>query len=155
MSYPAILGRRLDCDFVNLGFSGNGKGDLSVARAITEIPASAIVLDYWANVSATEMAQTLPNFVTVLRQTFPRIPIFVITPYYTIQGNNEALKKVIVDFVEAREKARDRHIHWIDGESMISRSTAYALVDGIHCNTLGFQLMADRLEGPLGKAVLR
>ena len=31
MSYQAILGRQLNLDFVNLGFSGNGKGEPVVA----------------------------------------------------------------------------------------------------------------------------
>ncbi len=154
MSYPAILERRLNADFVNLGFSGNGKGDLSVAEAMTEIPASAIVLDYWANVLPEEMEKTLPPFVKRLREAFPRTPILLIGPYYTLQaGTNEAMQKVEKKFVAARKKAGDRHIIFVDGQKMISRKTAYALVDGIHCNTLGFQLMADALEAPLRKAL--
>ncbi len=154
MSYAAILGRRLDCDFVNLGFSGNGNGDIAVAKAITELQPSAIVLDYWANVSAEQMGKTLSSFVKILREKFPEVPIFVITPYYTITGINQELKKSEVDLVTARQKKGDAHIQWIDGETMISRKTAYALVDGIHCNTLGFKLMADQLEKPLRKVIL-
>jgi len=34
MSYQAIVGRMLNIDFVNLGFSGNGKGEPEVAKAV-------------------------------------------------------------------------------------------------------------------------
>jgi hypothetical protein len=37
MSYQAILCRNLNLDHVNLGFSGNGKGDKEVADAVAEI----------------------------------------------------------------------------------------------------------------------
>ncbi|MBI3210502.1 MAG: hypothetical protein HYZ37_16580, partial [Candidatus Solibacter usitatus] len=40
MAYPAIAGRMLNVDFVNLGFSGNGKGEAEVARAVAAIDAS-------------------------------------------------------------------------------------------------------------------
>jgi hypothetical protein len=32
MSYQAILGRQLNLNHINLGFSGNGKGEAAVAR---------------------------------------------------------------------------------------------------------------------------
>ncbi len=152
-SYEAILSRRLNVDFVNLGFSGNGHGDESVAKAITEIKASAIVLDYWANVGPDQMAKTLPAFVKILRHKFPKTPILVTTPYYQTDGPKEALKKVIEDFVAAAAKTGDENITVVDGAEMITPETAYGLVDGIHCNTLGFQLIADALDEPLRKAL--
>ena len=49
MSYQAILGRILNIDFVNLGFSGAGKGEPEVARMVAEIDASAFVFDFAQN----------------------------------------------------------------------------------------------------------
>ena len=49
MSYQAILGRMLNIDFVNLGFSGNGKGEPEVAEAVSQIDASCFVLDFAQN----------------------------------------------------------------------------------------------------------
>jgi hypothetical protein len=153
MSYPAILSRRLKVDFVNLGFSGNGHGDESVARAMTEIKASAFVLDYWANVDADQFEKTLPPFVDILRRSYPQTPILVTGPYYTVKGFDEKMRKVAEDFVAARRGAGDKNIAFVDGLQMINRETTYALVDGLHCNTLGFQLMADALETPLREAL--
>jgi hypothetical protein len=153
MSYEAILSRRLNVDFVNLGFSGNGWGDESLAKAITELRASAIVLDYWANVGPDQMAKTLPVFVKILRHKFPKTPILVTTPYYQTDGPKEELKKVIKDFVTAATNDGDENIVVVDGSEMITPETAYGLVDGIHCNTLGFQMVADGLEMPLREAL--
>src|SRR5204862_2351822 len=47
MSYQAILGRQLNIDVVNLGFSGKGKGEPVVAAMVAEIDATAFVLDFY------------------------------------------------------------------------------------------------------------
>jgi len=55
-SCQALLERRLNADFVNLGFSGNGLGEPALAEAIGELDPSCIVLDFWANPSAEHYA---------------------------------------------------------------------------------------------------
>ena len=59
-SCQAILERKLNADFVNLGFSGNGLGEPALAEAIRELDASCIVLDFWANPSAASLSLTAP-----------------------------------------------------------------------------------------------
>src|SRR5208337_1165933 len=49
MSYQAILGRMLNIDFVNLGFSGNGMGEPEMAQAVAHIDAACYVLDFAQN----------------------------------------------------------------------------------------------------------
>ena len=71
MSYQAILGRMLDADFVNLGFSGNGLGEPELARAVAGIDASCFVLDFAQNNPTIEsLAQ---NYAPFLRD-HPRRP---------------------------------------------------------------------------------
>ena len=45
-SYPAIISRKLNLDFVNLGFSGNAKGEPAMAEYITKLDMSCFVFDY-------------------------------------------------------------------------------------------------------------
>ena len=49
--YVATIGRRLNVDVVNLGFSGNGRGDPEVATLMSEIDAALYVLAYSENAS--------------------------------------------------------------------------------------------------------
>ena len=79
-SCQAILERKLNADFVNLGFSGNGLGEPALAEAIRELDASCIVLDFWGNPSAEQYAAALPVFVDLLRQKRPAVPILVTSP---------------------------------------------------------------------------
>src|SRR5206468_8069993 len=81
-SCQAILERKLNADFVNLGFSGNGLGEPALAEAICELDPSCVVLDFWGNPSAEQYAAALPVFVDILRHKWPRLPILVTSPFY-------------------------------------------------------------------------
>src|SRR5215467_10159912 len=84
MSYQAILGRTLNIDFVNLGFSGNGMGEPEVARTVAQIDASCFVLDFAQNNRTLEsVAKVYAPFIETLREKHPQTPILAITPIYS------------------------------------------------------------------------
>ncbi|MFT5412591.1 MAG: hypothetical protein ACI9NC_005340, partial [Verrucomicrobiales bacterium] len=67
MAYSNILSRRMNAEFVNLGFSGNGKGEPALAKLINQIESKrVVVLDYEANVGAG-IRDTLGAFIDLLR----------------------------------------------------------------------------------------
>ena len=160
-SCQAILERRLDADFVNLGFSGSGLGEPALAQAIAELDPSCIVLDYWGNPSADQYAATLPAFVDILRAKHPSVPILIVGPFYfpmeaAIVGAakaQHAKRATARAFVAARRKQGDRRIVFVDGLRMLDPSQSEGLVDGIHCNSLGFYFNANGLEPFLRKAL--
>jgi hypothetical protein len=162
-SCQALLERRLNADFVNLGFSGNGLGEPALAEAIAELDASCIVLDFWANPSAEQYAAALPRFVEILRQKWPRVPILVTSPFYfpaeaiggDVARGQTAKRRTAQDFVTQRRKAGDRRIVFVDGLKMLNKEQAIGLVDGVHCNSLGFYFNAQGLEPFLRKAIGR
>jgi hypothetical protein len=55
--------------------------------------------------------------------------------------------------VQARRKAGDRRIRFVDGREMISRDQVSGLVDGVHPNSIGFQHCAEGLEPHLRGAL--
>jgi len=160
-SCQAILERRLNADFVNLGFSGNGMGEPALAEAICELAPSCIVLDFWANPSADQYAAALPGFVDILRRKWARLPILVTGPYYfpaeatdgDVAREQAAKRRTAREFVAQRRKAGDRKIWFVDGLKMLNRDQAAGLVDGVHCNSLGFYFNALGLEPYLRKAL--
>lgn len=161
LSYTAILGRSLNLDFINLGFSGAGLGEPAVAEAVAEIDAEAFVLDYWANPSPEVYRETLPGFVETVRRRHPRTPILITGPFWfpaeagsaAIHAQQESKRKTAREFVAARRKAGDREIVFVDGLEMLSRSQGSGLVDGVHPNSLGFQWCANGLEPQLRRAL--
>lgn len=145
-TYQDFISRWLNVDFYNLGFSGNGKGEPELAEAIGEIDCSCIVVDYWANIGK-EMEQNLPEFVGELRKGHRDIPIIVIGPFYFCSEDYESSvnplqRKWSEDYVNKMREAGDRNMHFFDGRKMLSKDQSFGLVDGVHCNSLGFYFCA-------------
>ena len=159
--YEAQVARWLNVDFINLGFSGNGLGENAVAEAITEIDAACFVLDYWGNPTPQVFQETLPKFVGILRKKNPSTPILITGPYFipaettTRQTDGDWAQKrnIAKEFVDQQRRAGDKSISYVDGLEMLSREQANGLVDGVHCNSLGFYFCAKGLEPHLKKAL--
>src|SRR5206468_219390 len=153
-SCQALLERRLNADFVNLGFSGNGMGEPALAEAISELTPSCIVLDFWGNPTAEQYAKALPPFVDVLRKKLPCVPILVTSPFYfpgeatsgDVARQLSDKRRTARNFVEARRKAGDRWIRFVDGLKLLNSQQTAGLVDGVHPNSLGFYFNAQGLE---------
>ena len=159
MSYQAILGRQLNLNHVNLGFSGNGKGEAAVARAVAEIDAAAFVLDFAQNNSDVDsLAQVYDPFIGILRERHPDTPIVSITPIYaaseaTGSQRNEQMRALIRKVVSRRIAAGDTHLQLVEGTDLLGPSRVDGLVDGTHPNDLGFQWMAEGLAERLRKVL--
>jgi lysophospholipase L1-like esterase len=162
MSYEAILGRRLNIDYVNLGFSGNGLGEPEVAAAVAEIDASCFVLDFGANHKTGEvMREVYAPFLDAVRAKHPHIPIVVMTPLYTAREERipslkldwQQRRDYISQVVRQRVSAGDKKLFLVDGARLLGSTPGDGLVDGGHPNDLGFQWMADGLAPVLRRAL--
>lgn len=159
MSYQAILGRRLNVNHVNLGFSGNGKGEPSVARAVADIDAAAFVLDFAQNnPDVDSLAQAYDPFIGILRERHPDTPILAITPIYAASEaggseRNEQMRALIRKVVSRRIASGDIHLQLVEGTDLLGPSRVDGLVDGTHPNDLGFQWMAEGLAQRLRKVL--
>ena len=159
MAYSNILSRWLDMQFVNLGFSGNGKGEPALAHLINEIDdVSLIVLDYEANVGR-DIKKTLGNFVKILRVKHPETPILIMskiryvrerdgTENYAILMENRDFQK---NLVETRRAAGDRNIWFLDGSEVLGPDYDECTVDGVHPTDLGSYRIAEAMLPVLEK----
>ncbi|AXI11216.1 hypothetical protein CUC15_17225 [Oceanobacillus zhaokaii] len=157
MSYTNILSRRFQLEFINLGFSGSGKGEREVAIAIRDIENPAcLVIDYEANVTPEEYETTLVSFIEIYREQHPFVPIMVMSqiPHAmdilpernleTMRRRNHS-KKV----VELFKQNGDTRIGFVDGSKLLGMRWHEGTVDGVHPNDYGFMKMANGLEAPL------
>ncbi|MEO6906387.1 MAG: SGNH/GDSL hydrolase family protein [Abditibacteriaceae bacterium] len=161
MAFTNILSRRINREFINLGFSGNGRGEPELAHIIGEIPdAACYVLDYDANVpNAEAMQNTLPEFIRILREDHPVTPILVISrvptadEFYNVAGVENRLSKAKVqrETVARLQSQGDQNISFLDGAEMMSDAYREGTVDGGHPTDLGFWLTANALEPILKK----
>ena len=160
MSYQAILGRMLNVDFVNLGFSGNGKGEPELAHAVAAIDASCFVLDFAQNNPTVEsLREVYAPFLEAIRDKHAQTPVLVITPIYASHeswardARLESMRELIRQAAAKRIAAGDGHLEIVEGTDLLGPSGGDGLVDGTHPNDLGFQWMAEGLAARVGNVL--
>jgi len=158
MSYQAMLGRMLNIDFVNLGFSGAGKGEPEVARAVAELDASLFVLDFAQNNGTLESLKAVyDDFIGILREKHPDTPVIAITPIMQAaeqlvrRSDLEAMRTHIRKVVSDRIAKGDAHLQLIAGTDLLGPDRLDGFVDGTHPNDLGFRWMAEGIAPRLSR----
>lgn len=156
-AYNAIISRHLDVDYINLGFSGNAKGELAMADYINTLDFSIFVYDYDHNAPNVEhLEATHEEFFKRIRQKHPNAPIVMMTRPYANYGEDEqARKAVIKKTYENALKNGDNNVYFIDGEEYFKdfADKELCFIDTIHPNDLGFYKMAQVIE-PVIKDIL-
>jgi len=162
MAYPAILGRRLGRETINLGFSGSGRMEPALAELIAELEAAAYVLDCLPNLQPTEAVERVEPFVRLLRGRRPRTPIVLVesiryehapyAPTYRERtaGINAALRAAYRRMTDSGIAG----LHYVPGDRLLG-DDGEATVDGVHPTDVGFLRMADVLEPALRKVLSR
>ena len=80
--YTTLLARRLDTAQINLGFSGNAKGEEVIARYIASLDMSLFVYDYDYNAPSVEHLQaTHEPFFRIIREAQPELPVVMISRF--------------------------------------------------------------------------
>ncbi|MBR2730570.1 MAG: hypothetical protein IKD72_01120 [Clostridia bacterium] len=155
-AYQNILSRRLDCDHLNLGFSGSAKGEPCMADYIAGLRMAAFVLDYDHNApDPAHLEATHAAFFRTVRDRQPELPILLLSRPQPNPDAEELLRREIVRRTwETAAQNGDRHVFFLDGTQMLRLFGGDSgTVDGCHPNDLGFYCMAAALE-PVLKAAL-
>ena len=146
MAATNIIGRVLEIETINLGFSGNAFIDYEVAKMMAEVDASAYILDYVPNASPGQIMEKTEKFVQILRTAHPDVPlIFVEDPIFThsvfdnkiareIQEKNDAINKIF----SLLKKKGLKNIYLVKGTSLTPEDEEFT-VDGIHFTDCGFK----------------
>lgn len=149
-----IMSRDLNCEIVNLAFSGEGKMDNCMARAMAQIPdVDLYFLDPVPN--CTEMmCDTLTyDFVKILLDKRPEVPVVILEgPMYPYSrydpsfGNylprkNAALHR---NYLRLKEDYPNAKLYYITADKL-DRAYNDGTVDGIHLTDLGFVEYAEEI----------
>ena len=146
--YENILTRRLDCDFFNLGFSGNAKGETTMAEYIAGLPMSAFVMDYDHNAPTVEHLQaTHERMFRIIRKAQPDLPILIMNrPKYNRTSEEDKRYEIIRATYERAAESGDRLVWFLDGKSLMADILEDGTVDDCHPNDAGFYSMARAIE---------
>ncbi len=152
MAYEAIISRRLDINFINFGFSGNARGEDTIADYMASLDISAFVCDYDHNAPSVEHLQrTHERLYLKIRAAHPSIPvIFVTKPDFWLKNKENELRRDVIYNTYINAKKRGENVLFIDGYSLFAgQNREDCTADGCHPNDLGMFRMAE----VIGKAL--
>ncbi len=147
-SYQSILSRRLNCDYINLGFSGSAKGEDAMVDYIKGLDMSAFVMDYDHNAPSIEhLRATHSKMFHEIRQAQPDLPIIIMPrpKYYLEEAEKERLEIIQNTYLTAKAKG-DLNVYFISGAKLMEKALDEGTVDGCHPTDFGFHSMACAVE---------
>ena len=158
MSITGILGRRLNCPVINLGFSGNGRMAAEVGALLTELDPAAYVIDCLPNMRASEVSQRAEPLVQQLRSARRGTPILLVEDRtYTnarfrqsSRQRHATSRAALRDAFDKLTSAGVKSLHYLEGESLLG-DDGEAATDGSHPNDLGMVRYANAYEAKLRK----
>lgn len=156
-SYQAIISRKLDCDYINLGFSGSAKGENAIAEYISKLKMSAFVYDYDHNAPTREhLLNTHKPMFDIIRKANPYLPIVMLSrPDFFKSKERDARFEIIKRTYDIAKSGGDENVYLINGgDIMQGAAEDNGTVDGCHPNDLGFYSMAQKIGDLLEKILL-
>ncbi len=147
-SYCAIVADRLDSDFINLGFSGNARGDEAISDYIASLDMSLFVYDYDHNAPSPEfLRNTHKPMFDKIRAAHPDLPIIMMSRPDRVRHVDKAERTAIVRKTYESARAQgDKNVYFIDGCELFDGDTReLSTVDGTHPTDIGFLSMANRV----------
>lgn len=161
MAFTAIIGRELDREVVNLGFSGSARLDYPIAELMAQVPDPALfVLDYVPNASVDEINERGETFFRMLRDAHPDVPVvFIEDPDYThalfdtrmaaeIAAKNAAQKALFLKL----KKQKEKKIYYVKGSKLLG-DDGEGCVDGVHFTDVGMMRYVDAVLPVIRKAL--
>ncbi|WP_327300473.1 GDSL-type esterase/lipase family protein [Streptomyces goshikiensis] len=151
--WPAVTGRALGWDTVNLGYAGAARGELATAEQLAGLPADVLTLAFgtncWSRVphSAPLLYETTRAFLDLLRQGHPRTPVLLVSPVLRPDAERTpnklgatlgALRDAMERAVRDRTAAGDSFLALLPGRDLLRPEH---LADGLHPNDSGHQVL--------------
>ncbi|MBQ4575296.1 MAG: hypothetical protein IJA85_08905 [Clostridia bacterium] len=152
MAYQNIISRRLDCDQINLGFSGSAKAEMAVANYIIKQDISAFVYDYDHNAPNPDyLEQTHESFYLRIREACPTLPVLMVTRPDHIGTEDTLRRRDIIKSTYEKALSRGEPVYFLDSSEFTAEFGGDHTVDTTHPTDLGFWVMANAIGAELAK----
>ncbi|MBE7084280.1 MAG: hypothetical protein E7373_06755 [Clostridiales bacterium] len=158
-SYIDLLSKKLDFDYINLGFAGRAKAEKEMVDYLASLDVSAYVFDYDHNAPTIEHLQaTYPYLYNTIRKMHPKTPILMLSqPNF---DSNPATAKNRRDYIRSiyinAKKSGDKFVFFVDGEKLFGKHDRESCTaDCVHPNDLGFYRMYQTILPTMKKVIKR
>ncbi|NKB66106.1 MAG: hypothetical protein GKR89_03510 [Candidatus Latescibacteria bacterium] len=155
--HVAMVGRDLDCETLNLGFSGNGQMDPEVADLLAELDPHLFIIDCLPNMAANLVAERTAPLVRRIRQSRPETPILLVEDrtysnasfVVAHQTRNQTSRQALQQAYATLKDEGVTGLHYMEGANLLGDDSDDT-VDGSHPTDLGFRRQADRFVEAIG-----
>ncbi len=156
--YTNMIGRILDVETVCMGFSSNARGEEYMAKAFSELPLSAFVMDYdWNAPDAEWLRKTHKKFFDIIRSAQPDLPVIIVSKcdYDDDPVSGEERRKVILKTYETAVNNGDKNVYFVDGKEIFGHDffRGECTVDRNHPSDIGHMRLAVAISDTLKKAL--
>lgn len=145
LAYEGYISRRFRRDFINLGFSGNGKAEDAIVDYMAGLDMSIFVSDYDHNApNPAYLEATHYKMYEKIRAAHPDMPYIMVSCPDSDRkpADADARRDVIKSSYERARKNGDQNVYFIDGHTLFGYECRDACtVDGTHPNDLGHYRM--------------
>lgn len=153
-AYSAIISKKNNIDFINLGFSGNAKAEPLMRDYLTTFDCSLFICEYDYNSDINELENNHIELYNRYRKTRPNVPILFVTRPDT--DGNEAdtarRREIILKTYNHALSIGDKNVYYLDGSTLFGfNDRDICTIDGCHPNDLGSYRIAEKIYQKLGE----
>jgi len=161
MIHTSIIGRALQSDVINLGFSGNARCDKSMLKTLQRIDAKTYVLDFLPNCTIEMVKDSAEYFISNLAKAKPDAEIYLVENinFPTAIADTKNAKELQEENAQLyaiyeRLKKNHKNLIYIKTDEIIG-TDGESTVDGVHLTDLGFMRFAENLLKYIQNGLLR
>ncbi len=119
ITYPSLIARRFDSDYVNLGFENCTLGQEKMAEYIASLDMSMFVYDYGWGVDAAHLEATHKSFFDKIRASRPDLPIIITTKAASYAVPGHASFDIPYATYTSAVAAGDENVYFISGNELV------------------------------------
>lgn len=144
--YLSLIMRAINADYVNLGFSGNARGERAMSEYLASLDTDCYFLDYDYNSPPAELEKRHYPLYAACRTARPAAAIVLKSNVCTLDpADNEKRFGIIKATFDRARAEGDDNIYLADGRTMGGEGILDGTAEGIHPTDYGFRVMADAL----------
>ena len=151
--YQNILSRKLNFDYLNLGFASGAKAEEEIIDYLCTLDMCMLVFDYDHNAKdIAYLEKTHLPALRKLRKAHPDIPFIVLSRPNRDPSEEQAVARAKLIKENCRIIANEgtAPVHFVDGQAIFhSHDSEMMTIDGTHPTDLGFYCIAEVLYDPM------
>ncbi|MFL3005115.1 MAG: SGNH/GDSL hydrolase family protein [Candidatus Neomarinimicrobiota bacterium] len=158
LAYTNIISRKLNRNCINLGFSGNGHLEISIAHILAKIDNAIFIIDCMWNIDDKIVVENTKPFIDALRSKIKNFKSSIIFLEQYLSNLNHPDKKFIKSVIKKNRALKKqieneknkgfKNLYLVEQDGCIDEDSE-ATVDGVHFNDLGFERFSRHLINKL------